>query len=596
MPGIYGFTVTQANNGTSIDLMSKAMNLYPNLIQDKVFTNDDIASSRLHLGQVGEIESPQTVNGVSIWVEGESYNLDEIWADFDFSGEINLAKGLIQAYNKMQLDDFLKKIDGIFCAAIYDENSQKVNLISDRYGMRFLYWYFNDNQFIWSSEVKSILELNEVDKTIDENGLDCFMDLGYLLGEHTWFKHIKLIKPATVIEFDINTKECKQHHYWSWSDIKPATMSFDDAVDALGIRFVKAVERRFTPKGDAGIALSGGLDSRAIFAAVNQLHPDYHGYAYTFGTPNCDDITIAQQVISASNWQHQLFHFTDSKWFESRINKVWNTDGMQDMMHMHGSEFLDEISARIKVNLNGYAGDVILGGGFLKKTPLNQRASKENTKPFFGKYSSLIDIDNSFYDIDKVEPILQMNRVRRFTAMGTVNSLISVEQRKPFFDNAIVELIYSLPDEYRLNNKLYSAMLQKKFPEFFRSIPWQQTGKPVGLVTPRSIPARALNKLVRIFSKLVGIKSDKDYVNYNLWIRSPEVMGYLEALLSDKGSVYRTIKDIDFCEKYLSPHKKRKSVNNSNEILRAATIEIYLRKVNKIDLPKNTHINKHTTN
>lgn len=586
MPGIYGFTTTQANNESGIDKMSKAMNLYPNLIQDMAFKNDKIAASRIHLGHVGEIQSPQTIGGISVWIEGESYNLDEVWAELNYSGEINLARGLIQAYEKMQLDSFLKKIDGFFCAVIYDENSQKINLISDRYGMRFLYWYFNDNQFIWSSEIKSILELNKVDKTIDKNSLDCFMDLGYLLGEHTWFEHIKLIEPATIIEFDINTKKCKQHNYWEWSDIKPSAMSFEDAVDELGVRFVKAVERRFTPNEGVGIALSGGLDSRAIFAAVNHLHPGHSGYTYTFGTPKCDDITIAEQVISTSNWQHQLFHFTDSNWFESRIDKVWNTDGMQDMMHMHGSEFLNEISKRINVNLNGYSGDVILGGGFLNKTPLNRRASEENIKSFFGKHVSLIDVDNSFYDIDKVEPILQMNRVRRFTAMGTVNSLISVEQRKPFFDNAIVELIYSLPDEYRLNNKLYSAMLNKKFPEFFRSIPWQQTGKPVDVLSPPSIPTRAVNKLFRIISQLLGIKSDKEYVNYNQWVRSPDVMGYLEALLSDKDSIYRTIKDIDFCDKYLLPHKKSSSVNKSNEILRAATIEIYLRMVNKMDLPK----------
>ena len=53
-----------------------------------------------------------------------------------------------------------------------------------------------------------------------------------------------------------------------------------------------------------------------------------------------------------------------------------------------------------------------------------------------------------------------MNRGRRFINMGIVSTLSSYEQRMPFFDNACIELIFSLPDDYRLNNKLYSLMLK----------------------------------------------------------------------------------------------------------------------------------------
>lgn len=46
------------------------------------------------------------------------------------------------------------------------------------------------------------------------------MDLGYLVDEHTWFKHIKLIKPASVVEHDVNTNKPKQYYDWKWSDIE----------------------------------------------------------------------------------------------------------------------------------------------------------------------------------------------------------------------------------------------------------------------------------------------------------------------------------------------------------------------------------------
>ena len=174
--------------------------------------------------------------------------------------------------------------------------------------MRLLYWYYKDGVFAWGSEVKAILAVDGVDKALDPTSYDCFMDLGYLMGEHTWLEHIKLIKPATVVEYDLAERAVNQHHYWRWSEIKPSNLTFDEAVDELGKRFIEAVRRRFNPNERIGISLSGGLDSRAIFAAVDHLYPDYKGYAYTFGIPGCDDITIAEQVISRSkNWRHKSF-------------------------------------------------------------------------------------------------------------------------------------------------------------------------------------------------------------------------------------------------------------------------------------------------
>ena len=82
-----------------------------------------------------------------------------------------------------------------------------------------LYFYYKDGNFAFSSEVKGLLALDFVDKEIDPNQIDVFMDLGYLLEDNTWHKHIKLIKPATILEFDIDTKELNHRYYWKWSEI-----------------------------------------------------------------------------------------------------------------------------------------------------------------------------------------------------------------------------------------------------------------------------------------------------------------------------------------------------------------------------------------
>lgn len=582
MPGLFGFT--KNNQTASIKTMQEAMTLYPHFKHDDLFEDNLISASRVHLNKIGEKSSPTKKNGIFIWIEGEAYNLPELSNDFKYNNNADFSSALLVAYENNQLDDFLNKLDGYFCAVIYDQNKKQIKLISDRYGMRMLYWYYSEGQFSWASEVKGILALDNTDKTIDPTSFDCFMDLGYLLGEHTWFEKIKLIKPATILSFDILKQEIHQHHYWTWAEIKPSSLSFDEAVDELGKRFIKAIERRFNPNEKIGIALSGGLDSRAIFAAVHHLYPEYTGYAYTFGIPDCDDISIAKQVVARTNWDYKEYHFNNTNWLEPRLEKIWNTDGMQDMMHMHGSEFITDISNKIDINLNGYAGDAIFGGSFLNNIPLNTKISANNCINFYKQYANLADIENNFYQINKVEPNLYMNRVRRFTAMGTVNTLIALEHRKPFFDNACVELVFSIPDEYRLNNKLYSAMLHKFFPIFFKDIPWQKTGKPAGIVIPKSIPVRAFNKILRHLKALIGIKSSTNYTDYNSWIRSPEVSDFLKELLRPETARYTELTNLNLFEKYLLPHLTQKRSDMSTQILRAATIEIYLRKLIKEDL------------
>lgn len=579
MPGIYGLVSTKKDIKTNLSNMSDSMHLYDHFIQDSTYIDETLAASRVHLGKIGLKDTPASSGNLYIWIEGEAYNIDEVNSQLNYNAT-SLESLLLQAEQNNELEYCLSLIDGYFCAVLYDSKIKKVKLISDRYGMRLLHWYHKDGVFSWSSEVKGILSVDGTDKTLDHDSYNCFMELGYLLGEQTWFKNIKLIKPASIVEYDFNQDRVSHSYYWSWANIKKSDLSFKQAVDKIGELFIEAVNRRFDPNDKVGIALSGGLDSRALFAAVDFLYPEFSGTSYTFGIPGCDDITIAEKVISRSHdWKHDVFYFSSNNWYEPRIQKVWDTDGMQDMMHMHGSEFFPQISKDMNIMLNGYAGDAILGGSFLPKLKYNERITATNAKPFYGRFAHLTDLNDNFYDIDHIEPHLYMNRVRRFTLYGSISALSWIEQRKPFFDNKLVELIFSLPDEYRAENKLYSAMLQKFFPKYFKDIPWQRTMKPAGKIGKASIPGRALRKGVSMIKPLLRMQSHRSYTNYPAWIKDEEIADKLSKLFDTNTALYPMLTKDNFMELWLEPHLNGKLINNSNQILRAATIEIYLQHV-----------------
>lgn len=576
MPGIYGIANSK-NIKNDLGNMSKAMHLYDHFIQDELFHDDNIGASRIHIGKVGEQASPIRSARSLVWVEGEAYNLKEVGEQLGVT-DASIGALLLDAEEQDKLNLALNKLDGYFCAAIYNKQTQKVKLISDRYGMRVLYWYFKDNAFAWGSGVKAILAIEGADKTLDKSSYDCFMDLGYLMGEHTWFEHIKLIKPATVLEFDIKNNSISQEYYWTWGEIKPSNLSFDEAVDKLGELFIQAVAKRFDPTEKIGISLSGGLDSRAIFAAANHLYPDYKGYAYTFGVRDCDDFKIAEQVVAISKWSHHKFHFTNKNWFKPRFERIWLTDGMKNLLHLHGSEFAIEVSKEIDINLSGGAGDAVYGAGFINDTNLqNSCVSLDKIlKAYSGYGEDTLEL-NFYKEVKHFDIHLFCNKERRFTNYGQVNILANMEVRKPFHDVELMDFMYSIPDDYRVYYKIYSAMLQKTFPEYFKDIPWQQTGRPAATIKTPTIPRRAYNKGLRIFKKLFNASDSKSYTDYPAWIRDETVASELQELLGDEKAEYRQLTPDNVANKYLKPHLKNKLINNSEKILRAATLEVYLK-------------------
>jgi len=160
--------------------------------------------------------------------------------------------------------------------------------------------------------------------------------------------------------------------------------------------------------------------------------------------------------------------------------------------------------------------------------------------------------------------------------MGTVNGLNQVDHRKPFFDNKVIEFIYSIPDEYRKNNKLYSAMLLKFFPEFFQNIPWQKTGKTIDKKISNSLISKVIRKIKRAPYTLGILKDTNSYTDYKNWLKNSIASKEISNILEKKTSQYQKYADIDFKKEYLTPHLNGEKVY-SEEILRATTIEYYLR-------------------
>jgi len=537
---------------------------------DEIFESEAVLATRTHLNFIGEKSSPHSQGDVFCWVEGEIYNLQELLALVSNPAR-TFPELLVHACRQNELPKVLAAVDGYYTAVIYDRYQGKVQLISDRYGLKPLYVWNQGSSFCWASEIKAFLALPSFTPVICQDAFDCFMDLRHMMGDVTWFEHVTMMSPATILTFEIGSRRVQQKRYWSWSGIQTQKIGFQDAVKEAGRLLVTAVDKRVGENERTIVGLSGGLDSRLLLAASDN---DKITGCYTMGIPGSPDVEIAKRVVALKSCRHWVFEMSAENWLDGRCEAVWRSEGMRSFIHIHEAGIFDHLKEVSDINLNGYLGDVVAGASWINR--LNQRISRDTAQLKYKRHHALDPISDPFYDIEHEDPYLINNRGRRATNMGLITGAVSTEQRIPFLDNELIRFLYSLPDEYRVKSRLYNAALLDLFPEYYESIPWQKTGIPIS-----SSPG-TLHKILRKARKGLlkyGLAHDRSqFADYKNWIRQPKASAFFQELLAPPDALYRQYTDDDYYHKFLRPHLAGRR-DYREEIGRAATVEIWLQRV-----------------
>lgn len=552
MPGLVGFTdIHHQYNSNMLLNMRTLLKHFDSYVDDELYHDMHIYASRTHLGIINQGKQPYIFGGRFFsWMEGEFYNQKELKAKYNVISATD-NELLVNIYHTTKSFEFLKDVDGYYAAVLYDNKENTSHLITDRYGFKPLYWGLINGDLVWSSELKGILGHADFKPAIDKEAVEEFFDVGYLLENRTWFEDVELVPPASILSFYLEKSNVEIKHYWSWHNIKPIKgyIAEREIAEELGRLFQESVRKRVNNEERMGITLSGGLDSRAILAAVPEDYKPLH--TFTFGKEGCDDIRIASVVSKIKQAEHHALIFRTDKWLIPRVSNVWKSDASFSLLHMHGTEFHNEYKTYMDYNLNGFLGDAILGGSYIS---INQTVE---------------------YKV--------RNRGRRFINQALILGGAWLIHRRPFFDNNLVALIFSIPERLRINSHIYNKMLLKFFPEYFKYIPWQQTGYPINypslLVKLLSFKNRVVNKL-KYESQRLGCKFTdlRNYTDYPEWIRQQSARVFFEKLLLNKKALYQDYLDRNMIHTCISDHMNKK-MNYHDKLCLALTFELWLQQV-----------------
>lgn len=386
--------------------------------------------------------------------------------------------------------ELLARSRGVFSAADYRANGATLTLMTDRLGIRPVYYWVGDEFLIFSSTLRVIEAMTLVPKKMDLRAVTEIAALSYAVADRTPYCGVKLLGPGGLLT--AGAGKVVVSTYSDWNDIAVLEKSEVELISELYDCFTDAVAIR--QRGDSGAVayLSGGLDSRCVAAALGEQAR--HVHTFNFARENTQDQLFGSQFAEKAGLIHsevpkQAGDLTPdyslllaNAWKASKNRDTapvgrpmlaWSGEGGSVALgHVHIgpevpqllragetdaaiAEFLtkDEIALPLKLfrtNIRGTMASLVL------------ESIAEQTETY-----SCADPARKFY------VFMMLNDQRRKLA-GHFENLDThrLEFQLPFFDMSFVELVMSIPLDLCVQHKLYVKWLEL-FPKSVTSVAWQ---------------------------------------------------------------------------------------------------------------------------
>lgn len=213
----------------------------------------------------------------TIWIvfNGEIYNHLEIRKELEKLGYKYRTKSdtetIIYAYEQFGFD-FIHKLNGMFAIAIWDERKKLFIAYRDRIGKKPFYYTFQNGQFIFASEIKSILKHTEVRKELNLNALSNYLTFLIPPSPETMFDGIKKLPAGHRLILN-QTGELKIEEYYDVLNSENEKIETDEELIKNNILQLlrQSIKDRMISDVPFGVFLSGGIDSSTNVALMAEL-------------------------------------------------------------------------------------------------------------------------------------------------------------------------------------------------------------------------------------------------------------------------------------------------------------------------------------
>lgn len=290
MSGIYGVFCEEKNNDfvASSLLKIKRWNL---AFGDGQYHEKQIMSSGLGICRDHITNAPLDVNpvicekGFSAVIDAIIYNRDEIISKYSFSNDYSDEYLIFKCVTEHGFDS-LAEINGDFCGAVINSDTEELTLFRDHLGIRPLFLYKTNDFIAFSSEMRGLIALPEVSAEINPEFLyrnTCGYDTADMVA--TEVSGIFEMRPSAfmTVKRENDGLKYSEKEYWKLGS-KKIRLSSDKAYgDRLRELITDSVKRRLDVfPGKVGAELSGGLDSGVIDILISRLGREGIFYSWSY--------------------------------------------------------------------------------------------------------------------------------------------------------------------------------------------------------------------------------------------------------------------------------------------------------------------------
>ena len=276
---------------------------------------------------------------------------------------------VIASYLKWGID-FLPHLIGDFALSLWEPNTKTLLLARDAFGTRPIYYQANEERIIWSSELKSLLDLAGIDLEVDDEFV-----AGYLTNStefwRTPYKGMHSVQPGHVLI--IRDAHVQEQEFWR-PDPKHEIRYKTDSEYEEQFRdlFRQAVSCRLRADGPVWAELSGGLDSSSIVCMADHITegnggiPKLQTVSYVYdNSPSSDERRFISSVEERRKQAGHHFHEDDflARFQNPKYSTLVRPNPIYRFTGRHEWVFAEMQKVRARVLLSGVCGDNLLWSG-----------------------------------------------------------------------------------------------------------------------------------------------------------------------------------------------------------------------------------------
>ncbi|CAN5394439.1 asparagine synthase (glutamine-hydrolyzing) [soil metagenome] len=435
-----------------------------------------------------------------ITYNGEVYNFQNIRMELEAKGYSFRSKTDSEVILKSFIEwgkECVHKFNGMFAFAIWDKNKHELFIARDRYGIKPLYYFFNGTNFIFGSEIKSILANPIYKPAVCTKALNEYFSFQNILSDLTLFKDIKLLPAASTISLRLsasNSFEVKK--YWDYNFVEEHVRDGREHLEEVTRLFEQAVNRQLISDVEVGSYLSGGMDSGAVTCVAASQFKNLKTFTCGFDLSSASGLELGFDERSKAEFLSNVYK---TEHYEV-VLKAGDMERVMKELIYHledprvGQSYPNYYVARlaskfVKVVLSGAGGDELFAGYPWRyyKAAMSED-SNEYIDHYYSYWQRLIPDSrkSSFYqpniypDIlayptkDVFKSVLNGKSEKSLSSVDYINNSLyfeiktflhgllvvedklsmahSLESRVPFLDNDLVDYAMKIPVSYKLKN------------------------------------------------------------------------------------------------------------------------------------------------